>query len=478
MRDLKLKVLVVDDDEDDYFLTKELFSEFLHDNIQVDWAPTYAKAIAGLKDPSYHIFLVDYLLGGHTGLDFLNAAKSSNLNKPIIMLTGKGDQRIDLMAMEHGAADYLVKNDLDAQKLERSIRYAFERYDHSKQLRESEEKFRRIFEQSRDLIYITDEAGNFLDANDSVERVLGYSHKELLSMNMMQLYEDPQKRNRILDAVKLHGEIIDFEKILIAKNGEKKICLVSAGTHKDPSGKIIFQGIIHDITKRRKAEQDLATAEKLAVTGQVVRMIAHEVRNPLTNINLALEQMESEMEDKTNQEIYFDIIKRNLNRINVLITELLNSSKPAELTFNKYSINKIVDDSLNDIKDRIMLKEVKVIKNYSTDICDVTVDYEKIKIALLNILVNAIESVDDNNGALKITTKAEDGVCVVEIEDNGVGIPSESLPKIFDPFFSGKANGTGLGLSTTHNIIRSHKGIVDVTSEPGKGTKFTVKLEL
>ncbi len=478
MRDLKLKVLVVDDDEDDYFLTKELFKEFLHDNIQVDWAPTYSKAIAGLYDNSYHIFLVDYLLGAHTGIDFLTEARKANLNKPIIMLTGKGDQQTDFLAMENGAADYLVKNDLDAQKLERSVRYAFERFDHSKKLRESEEKFRRIFEQSRDVIYITDEAGNFLDANDSIKRFLGYTREELLDMNMIELYEDPNKRNLILEAVKEHGEVIDFEKVLIAKDGRKKICLVSAGIHKEPSGKILFQGIIHDITKRRKAEQDLATAEKLAVTGQVVRMIAHEVRNPLTNITLSLEQMESELKDGTDLDIYFDIIKRNLNRINVLITELLNSSKPAELTFNKYSINKIVDDTIKDIEDRIKLKGIKVTKEYSSDLCDVNVDYEKIKIALLNIMVNAIEAVEDDKGELIVATKAEDGKCVVEILDNGVGIPSEIIPKIFDPFFSRKASGTGLGLSTTHHIIRSHKGVIDVTSEPNKGTKFSIKLEI
>ncbi|MBK8415550.1 MAG: PAS domain S-box protein [Bacteroidetes bacterium] len=478
MRDLKLKVLVVDDDEDDYFLTKELFKEFLHDNIQVDWASIYSKAIAGLYDNSYHIFLVDYLLGAHTGIDFLTEARKANLNKPIIMLTGKGDQQTDFLAMENGAADYLVKNDLDAQKLERSVRYAFERFDHSKKLRESEEKFRRIFEQSRDVIYITDEAGNFLDANDSIKRFLGYTREELLDMNMIELYEDPNKRNLILEAVKEHGEVIDFEKVLIAKDGRKKICLVSAGIHKEPSGKILFQGIIHDITKRRKAEQDLATAEKLAVTGQVVRMIAHEVRNPLTNITLSLEQMESELKDGTDLDIYFDIIKRNLNRINVLITELLNSSKPAELTFNKYSINKIVDDSIKDIEDRIKLKGIKVTKEYSSDLCDVNVDYEKIKIALLNIMVNAIEAVEDDKGELIVATKAEDGKCVVEILDNGVGIPSEIIPNIFDPFFSRKASGTGLGLSTTHHIIRSHKGVIDVTSEPNKGTKFSIKLEI
>jgi PAS domain S-box-containing protein len=371
-----------------------------------------------------------------------------------------------------------VKNDLDAQKLERSVRYAFERYDNSRKLRESEEKFRRIFEQSRDVIYITDEAGNFLDANESIKRFLGYSREELLTMNMIDLYEDPQKRNRILDAVKLHGEVIDFEKVLIAKDGKKKICLVSAGIHLEPSGKILFQGIIHDITKRRKAEQDLATAEKLAVTGQVVRMIAHEVRNPLTNITLSLEQLESELKDGSDLEMYFDIIKRNLNRINVLITELLNSSKPAELTFNKYSINKIVDDTLKDIEDRIKLKGIKVIKEYSPDLCDVNVDYEKIKIALLNIFVNAVEAVEDEKGELLVVTKSEEDKCVVEIIDNGIGIPREAITKIFDPFYSGKPSGTGLGLSTTHHIIRSHKGIIDVTSEPNKGTKFSIKLEI
>lgn len=188
---------------------------------------------------------------------------------------------------------------------------------------------------------------------------------------------------------------------------EKKICLISAVVQSDLENNLLIQGVIHDITKRRKAESDLVTTEKLAVTDRVVRMIGHEVRNPLTNINLALEQIESEMEETEDLSIYFDIIKRNSERINSLITKLLNSSKPAQLNTMKISLNKIAKDALELIKDRILLKDVELITNFSNDICDITVDAEKVGIALLNIFVNAVEAMEDGKGILKVTTWVE-----------------------------------------------------------------------
>ncbi|MBL0341376.1 MAG: hypothetical protein IPP71_10795 [Bacteroidetes bacterium] len=174
-------------------------------------------------------------------------------------------------------------------------------------------------------------------------------------------------------------------------------------------------------------------------------------------------------------DIYFDIIRRNSERINALIVELLNSSKPAQLKIGKVSINTIALDAINLIHDRIVLKGVDLITRFSTDICDISVDQEKVKIAILNILVNAIEAMEDEVGKLEVETRGEGEWCVIEIIDNGSGIPPDKLDFIFDPFFSGKPKGTGLGLSTTHNIIRSHNGIIDVLSEPGKGTHFIVK---
>lgn len=473
----KIRILLIDDDEDDFFLTKELFDEMPGFNAIVEWSPTLEGGIQSLKDRAHEVYFVDYLLGIQTGIDFLRSAWQLGNTNPIIMLTGKGDHHIDKMAMELGASDYLVKSELDVEKLERALRYAVDRYEARKQLEESEIKYRNIFERTRDMIFITDVSGTVIDSNDSALRVLGYTREEITGKKLQDLIQDDASRKIFNDKIKSKSELHDFEQVFISKSGKRKICLLTLSFQGDEFNPT-FLGVMHDITKRRKAEQDLITTEKLAVTGRIVRMIAHEIRNPLTNVNLSLEQLEAEMPPNPDYKIYFEIIKRNSDRISSLITELLNSSKPAQLTISKSSINTLINETLALVNDRIILRDVKVVTNFSDDICEISVDAGKLKIAFLNILINAIEAMDEASGVLTITTKVEDGCCVIEIEDNGKGIPEEDLGRIFDPFFSGKAKGTGLGLSTTHNIIRTHNGSIEVTSSIGTGAKFVIKLNL
>ncbi len=221
----------------------------------------------------------------------------------------------------------------------------------------------------------------------------------------------------------------------------------------------------------------MRSIEKFASTGRIARTIAHEVRNPLTNINLAMEQLKNEITDTSDNGILFEMISRNSNRINQLITDLLNSTKFAELTYGKTSINTLLDESLELAKDRIALYNITVVKHFSSDICDVAVDKEKLKIAFLNVIVNAIEAMEPGKGVLTITTKGENNKCVVEIGDNGSGMDKESMGRLFEPYFTSKPKGNGLGLTNTQNIILNHKGTIQAESEKGKGTTFIITLD-
>lgn len=218
--------------------------------------------------------------------------------------------------------------------------------------------------------------------------------------------------------------------------------------------------------------------EKFAATGRIARTIAHEVRNPLTNINLAAEQLMSEMSaNDENTGFLFDMINRNSSRINQLISDLLNSTKFSELNFTKISANELLEQALKEANDRIALKNVEIIKKYSTDICDITVDNERIKIAFLNIIINALEAVENNpNGKLILETKGEKDKCSIIISDNGSGMDKDALSRLFEPYFTSKPNGNGLGLTNTQNIILNHKGDIMVKSEQGRGTTFIITL--
>jgi len=234
---------------------------------------------------------------------------------------------------------------------------------------------------------------------------------------------------------------------------------------------------IMELRNVNKELLQMRSIEKFASTGRIARTIAHEVRNPLTNINLAMEQLKAEIGEGDDSTILFEMVQRNSKRINQLITDLLNSTKFAELSYGKTSVNTLVDESLELAKDRMVLYNTTVHKQYNPDICDVAVDKEKMKIAFLNIIVNAIEAMEPGKGILTITTRAEHNKCIIEIADNGSGMDKESQGRLFEPYFTSKPKGNGLGLTNTQNIILNHKGTIQAESEKGKGTTFIITLD-
>ena len=231
--------------------------------------------------------------------------------------------------------------------------------------------------------------------------------------------------------------------------------------------------------KRMDAEvSELKSMEKFTATGRVARTIAHEVRNPLTNISLAAEQLQEMAIQNNESSMLLDMISRNGTRINQLVSDLLNATKAIELNIKNADINKIIGDALEMAADRIDLTQVKVEKKYADNICNVPVDGEKIKIAFLNIIVNAIESMEKNKGVLSLRTKSAGDQCIIEIEDNGSGMDDDTLQKLFEPYFTNKSKGNGLGLTNSQNIIMSHRGKISVQSKVGKGSIFTVILRI
>ena len=222
---------------------------------------------------------------------------------------------------------------------------------------------------------------------------------------------------------------------------------------------------------------ELRNLEKYSATGRIARVIAHEVRNPLTNINLATEQLMAEIENTDNTEMLITMINRNSERINQLVSDLLNSTRKSELTYSTVSLNDLLDESVSLATDRIQLKEIRVVKKYQEGICDISVDVDKLKLVFLNIIVNAVEAMDDQ-GTLELFTFKKEKKCFVQISDNGKGMTKTEIDRLFEPYFTTKANGTGLGLANSQNIVLSHRGSISASSEENEGTTFTISLPL
>lgn len=474
-----IRILLVDDDEDDIVLTKDILSDMEQFDYRLDSVMRYEEAVEQIMQHRHDIYLIDYRLGKKDGIRLIKEVSAQNTTIPIILLTGKGDKNIDLQAMKEGASDFLVKGEITPQLLERSIRYAIKNAESLRKVKESENKFRQLFERSIDSIYVTDLEHRFEDVNPSLLSLLHYSRGDIIGTGMARLFKNKEDFETFRNQLKKDGgQIREFETELVTKDDHTLNCVLASVLLTDAHGKVAgYQGIIHDITMRKRAEKQLITAERLSITGKMARSIAHEVRNPLTNLGLAVEQLQDELSsDQEDARMYFDIIRRNSQRIDQLINEMLNSSRPRELDREAKSLNELALKALDLVKDRLILKGMGVKTELADNLPSVYIDMEKMKIALVNILVNAIEAMEEKRGQLILSTSSIGEFGRLGIRDNGSGISEEDLSKLFDPFYTKKQGGMGLGLTSTHNIVHGHDGSIEVESKLGEGTCFYISL--
>lgn len=480
MEPTNIKVLLVEDDEDDALLTKDYLAEVENFHFDVTWESDLVEARKKMVTGAYDIFLIDYRLGSENGLELIRYIQSKGVLVPSIILTGQGDLKVDIDASSYGASDYLIKAELNSSILERSMRYALSQTRVIKELDEKEKKFRLLFERSIDPIFLASDKMVLMDVNDSFLELLGYSRQEGKSISIESIFENKSDYDYYLTTLKTIGQLRDFEVSLITNSREKKICLLNCVFIPDQAlGFSCYQGIIHDLTHRKQAERDMLNAERLSLTGKIARTIAHEVRNPLTNLNLALDQLREEMvDDNESVKLYADIMQRNLNRIEQLVEEMLNTSKPRQLDLLLTPVKEILDDTISLAIDRINLKQIELLTRYQEDLPRILVDKAKIQIALLNIIINAIEAMVPGKGVLLMEVVLQEGTLTLSISDNGKGIPASELGKLFDPFFTSKESGMGLGLTSTKNILNSHNAQIEVKSELNKGTTFYIHFKL
>jgi len=296
-----------------------------------------------------------------------------------------------------------------------------------------------------------------------------------MNMAIYDLIEDDADKKLLEKIIYEEGDANDLELDFITKSGDRKSCIFSITATVDETGSY-YQGLLHDITNLRRAEKANLLVEKLGATGRLVRTLAHEVRNPLNNINMSVEQLLQSGDGNNGEEhpLFLDIIQRNSKRIGDIITELLDTSRPTDLVFDKASLQGIMDESIAEALDRITLQHVNMQIRYANEPCYIMANKEKLRIAFLNIIINAVEAVATVTGEISIAIDTSKDHHVVTIKDNGCGIPEENISRLFEPYFTSKRNGMGLGLAATLNILQSHKATIDVTSALKQGTTFTI----
>ncbi|MDX1946140.1 MAG: response regulator [Pirellulaceae bacterium] len=397
-----VRVLLIEDDEDDYILVKDLFQSLPVGAYTLDRVADFPSALHALRNCRHDVYLVDYRLGQHTGLEVLAAAQRLGCEAPIIMLTGQREREVDLLAMQAGATDFLVKDQLNGEQLERAIRY-------SRQQKRHEEAIRRVNQQLEERV--SERTAELARVNDS-----------------------------------LQAEIAERKRIEAA--------LLEADERKD---------------------QFLAT-------------LAHELRNPLSPLTTAAQLIELETDRSDQVRELSAIMTRQLEQLRRLVDDLLDVSRISrgKLRLRRESLQ--LGEAI-----AVALDVVRPLISASGHALDVhlpaeplVLDGDKVRLsqAIGNLLINAAKYTPAG-GRILLSVVAEGGWVVVAVRDNGIGIPREMLPRIFDlfaqvdPSATRAQGGLGIGLTLVKTLVEMHGGAVSVQSDgAGQGSEFTIRLPL
>ncbi len=228
----------------------------------------------------------------------------------------------------------------------------------------------------------------------------------------------------------------------------------------------------------RKTEAQLIRSEKLAALGQLAAGLAHEIRNPLTSIHILIHSLMERLPTENAHRQDLKVITEEIDRINEIVNQFLRFAKPAPPSFEKTEVVSLVEEILPLLRPQIEKQQIEVQREFQA-LPLVLMDREQVKQALFNLILNAVQAMPSGGKLILGGKNSEDGQWIqLLIRDTGTGISEDHLPLLFDPFFSTREEGMGLGLSITHRIIDQHHGKIEVESSPGKGTLFTVWLPI
>lgn len=348
------------------------------------------------------------------------------------------------------------------------------------QLRESEERYRESINLANDAIFTLDvDSAQIIDLNKKAEELSGCLKNEFHDKKIWEIVPeyDREKTRQLWLTINEAGsgmlDNVDCQHV----DGRLTPTSISASVIEYGKRKSI-QWICRDITERKRMELQLIQTERLAAVGELAAGVAHEVNNPLGGLQNFVKMMKKEPENVLQNREFLDLMSEGLKRIEIIVKQLMTFSRPYSTHMSNHRLNEIVENSLRFVDHRIKESGVHLKKELSLDLPEIYGDADNISQVLINIIVNALDSIS-KDGNLTIKT----GYCdfhpssiQVAITDTGSGIPEEILNKIFNPFFTTKEMGSGLGLAISKRIVDDHNGNIVVKSNPGEGTTFYVCL--
>ncbi|WP_293338914.1 ATP-binding protein [Microcoleus sp. CAWBG58] len=492
-----IKILLVEDNPAD----ADLLAELLEVSGGVQWELVSVEflheAIAQLCKQNFDIVLLDLSLPDSRGLETLTRLREVAPDTAMVVMTGLDDEAIALESVRLGAQDYIVKGQITTPLLVRTIRYAIERSQTFQMLRESERRFRAIFDSSFQLTKLLTPEGVVLEVNETALDFAGVRSQDIVGRPIWQMAIWPQTRNfyeqlQFAIAKASRGEFFRSEIDLLGKNGQIVTVDFSLKPVKNETGQVLLLiAEARDISDRKRAEAEILKAlarekELSELRAKFVTMVSHEFRTPLTTIQFSagLLQDYSAKWSEEKKSTHFVRIQLAIKRMTELLEDILVIGKieantlpfqPTSLNLEKFCRHLVEEQQLNDSNQH----PIAFIHEGGNS--DAQMDEKLLRQMLGNILSNAIKY-SPAGSSVSLRLNCQNGKAVFQVQDQGIGIPQADIERILETFYRatnvGTISGTGLGLAIVKRAVELHDGKLAIESQEGKGTTFTITLPL
>lgn len=503
-------VLLVDDEPS----MRWTMGEFLkREGFATLTAADYEGALAHFGDAPIDAAVVDIFLPGRSGIELLKELHQRNPDLPVIMITGEPDLTQMPEIVRAGAYDFapkpVVKDVLlkavcravEKQRLtaeKRRLEAELQQYtaqletrvaERTAELAKAHNFLNTVLDSSTEYaIVAADTAGRITLFNRGAELLLGYPAAAAVGASRYELIAvaDPADKPR-LDAVReaAGGGRQRAQVRLRRADASAFVASLTVTPIRESDGQLIgFLTIIRDITSEqeheeamRRMQERLFHNEKIAALGRVAAQVAHEVRNPLTGLMLYAMHLKSQAGDKLagSESALVDKIIDTIKHLADTVERIVNFARPVKLTPRPVDLNNVVRRACqllepqlraNEVEKRLLLADGEVVGQF---------DEPSLTSALINLMLNAIQAMT-GGGRLTVTTAAADGRIRLTIADTGCGMSAEQAANVFEPFYTTKSFGLGLGMSYVKKVIEQHEGSIRLTSEQGAGTQILIEL--
>ena len=496
------KILLIDDEEGN---VRVLSMSLKSDGYDVATAYSGEEGLEVFHKESPDIVLTDLKMPGVSGLEVLKQIKASSPETEVIIITGHGDIDSAIEALQYGASDFINKPIRD-KGLSIALKRATEKIDIRNKLKQYTENLEnmvkeataevwrksnfqiRLIRSSNDGIVATDSDLKVVIYNPEAERIFGHSPSEVIGkMDISDLYPPEVKEVFTKEiAFDQNKQGLPWKEVTVLRKNGEIIPARFSGSLLHQKGQVMGSvAFFQDLREIKRLETDLVKSESLAAVGETVAGLAHYIKNILIGLEGGSYIVDVGLGKNDTEKLRtgWQSIKRNIGRISDLVLDLLTYSKKREPEYQNCFPNEIVNDVCELVEERARENRIDIFTDFDPSIDEVTMDPRTIHRSLLNLVTNAIDAClfdenTDKDWQIHVKTALEkDHIIRFDVQDNGFGMDQKTVDQLFTTFFSTKGGrGTGLGLLVTRKLIEEHQGTIGLTSRPGMGTTFTIRL--